>query len=464
MSQRRPQIEATPHPGQILDVEGQDLDRQGRGLARWQSWVIVVPDLLPGEQARVQIQQRQRSHWLARRQTLTETSRFRRRPPCILAADCGGCSLQHLDDQAQLSWKQNTLIETMRRLGEFDAKSDPPIANLTRSIAYRNRALIPLRRDQNNVLRLGYYKRGSHRIINLNRCPVLDPRLDELINPLKQDLQDSGWPADHDLQMSGGLRHLGLRVGHHTGDLLITLVSSDRELPGLKGLATKWMDRWPKLRGVTLNLQPKRNNLILGTKTDLIAGSETIEEYICGQRLRLTSTTFFQINTPQAEAIIQVLTAWVDQMAPSGRVVDAYSGIGTISLPLAARGLQVHGIEVHPSSVKQARHNACLNSLEDRCSFEAGDVAERLADILSDAEALIVDPPRRGLEAKVIDTILGAPPKYFAYLSCDPATQARDLKELLEPKGIYRLQKLQPVDFFPQTTHLESLALMERIK
>lgn len=450
-------------PGLTIDVSAMDLDRDGCGLARWQDWVIVVPDLLPGETARVQLQQRQRSRWRSRRLELLTASPARRRPPCILASDCGGCTLQHLEDREQLHWKRSALIETMRRIGGIVLPPEQTLASPDRALGYRNRALIPLQRGPDGRLRLGYYKRGSHRIINLNRCPVLDPRLDALVRPLKEDLQQSGWPADHDLLVADGLRHLGLRIGHHSGEVLISLVSSHAALSGLADLADHWRKRWPQVRGVTLNLQPKRNNRILGDETVLISGDSTITETVCQQVLELGTTTFFQVNTPEAEAIIQVLLDWMLQQSPGGRVIDAYCGIGTISVPLAASGFDVIGIELHPSSIQQANDNAYRNGLQHRCRFLAGDVGEHLAVELPAADLLVVDPPRRGLERAVIEAIQACPPLHLAYLSCDPATQARDLKMLLEPGGPFRLQRLQPVDFFPQTSHLESLALMERI-
>ena len=463
MTSTTPSRDTAPRPGQLIEVEAVDLDRDGRGLARWMGWVIVVPDLLPGETAQVQVQQRQRSRWLSRRIRLLSPSLSRRRPPCILAADCGGCTLQHFDDRSQSQWKEATLSETLRRLGQITTDPDPVLSDLQRALGYRNRALIPLHRAADGRLRLGYFKRGSHRIVNLNQCPVLDPRLNALIQPLKQDLQAIGWPADHDLQSGRGLRHLGLRVAHHSGELLITLVSSDAALPGLKPLADRWMARWSTLRGVTLNLQPKRSNLILGRETRLIAGYETVEERFCGQRLRLATTTFFQVNTLQAEAIVIELRQWLLQTMGIGKVVDAYCGVGTISLPLAAVGFDVLGIELHGSSVDQAAANASLNGLDGRCRFLAGDVADLLAAELPDADALVLDPPRRGLDQRVVTSILANPPALLAYLSCDPATQARDLKALMAPQGVYRFHRIQPVDFFPQTTHLESLALLKRI-
>ena len=450
-----------PEAGQIITVLGTDLNHQGLGLARWQGWVVIVPQLLPGEEAQVQLLQRKKSQWFARHLKTLVAASGARKPPCILAKDCGGCSLQHLEESVQAEWKRTRLEQTLKRIGGIDLESPAPITNDFGDLGYRNRALIPLLR-QEDQLRLGYYRRGSHRIVNLNRCPVLDPRIDSLIKPLKQDLEASGWPADADLHGKPGLRHLGLRVGVGTGELLITLVSATTELNGAKDLALEWMSRWPAVAGVTLNLQPRRSNTVLGAITHTLAGRDCISERFCDLQLQLGTTTFFQINTERAEQIVIVLRDWLLQRGDCQRLIDAYCGIGTISLPIAAAGIGVVGLEINSASVQQARHNAALNGITD-ARFEAGDVAMLLADYLPNHDALVVDPPRKGLAPEVLDAILKCPPKSLAYLSCDSATLARDLKQLVAEDGPYAIDRIQPVDFFPQTTHLECLVLMKRI-
>ncbi|WP_413429399.1 23S rRNA (uracil(1939)-C(5))-methyltransferase RlmD [Synechococcus sp. Cu2B8-bc1011] len=450
-----------PVAGQIITVLGSDLNHQGLGLARWQGWVVIVPQLLPGEEAQVQLLQRKKSQWFARHLKTLVAGPGARKSPCILAQDCGGCSLQHLEDSLQAEWKRTRLEQTLRRIGGIDIQSPAPINNDLDHLGYRNRALIPLLRREDQ-LRLGYYRRGSHRIVNLNRCPVLDPRIDALIKPLKQDLEASGWPADADLHGEPGLRHLGLRVGVRTGELLITLVSATAELNGVKTLAEEWMNRWPALAGVTLNLQPRRSNTVLGAITHTLAGRDCISERFCDLQLLLGTTTFFQVNTDRAEQIVIVLRDWLLQLGDCKRLIDAYCGIGTISLPIAAAGIGVVGLEINPASVQQARQNAALNGITE-ASFEAGDVALLLGDYLRDHDALVVDPPRKGLTPDVLDAILNCPPKSLAYLSCDSATLARDIKRLVSDNGPYAIDRIQPVDFFPQTTHLECLVLMKRI-
>ena len=454
-------MKETPHPGLTIDVVGEDLDQQGRGLARWNGWVITVPQLLPGEEAKVKVQQRQRKMWMARRVATISSSPDARRPPCILASDCGGCSLQHLSVDAQNSWKQQRLANTLSRIGQLDPDVNALVSPDRESLGYRNRALIPIRRDGRKV-RLGYYKRGSHRIVNLNHCPVLDPRLDALIEPIKRDLEATSWPMDSDLQGEPGLRHLGLRIGVRTGEILITLISATESLQAVDVLSAAWMRRWPQLKGVTINLQPKRSNAVFGDRTICLQGQDAIEERFCGLSLELGTTTFFQVNTPRAERVVEQIRDWITRSEPSQRLIDAYCGIGTIALPLAAAGHRVTGLEISSASVRHAERNAARNRLK-HTRFLSGDVARHLRELLPNHDALVVDPPRKGLDPAVLAMVLDHPPRRLVYLSCDPATLARDLRQLAGDSGPYRIEQVQPMDFFPQTSHLECLVLMSRI-
>ena len=451
----------TPKPGLTVSVQGEDLDQQGRGIARWKGWVLTVPELIPGEKASIQLLQRQRRTWHGKKIKTLEPSVDARRPPCILARSCGGCTLQHLSVDAQNHWKQEHLKATLERIGGIKVSVDPLISPEPESLGYRNRALIPMQWAEGG-LRLGYYRRGSHRIVNLNHCPVLEPRLDALIQPIKNDLSIAGWPIDSDLRGEPGLRHLGLRIGVRTGQVLISLVAATDHLPGLKQLAAQWMQRWPQLRGVTLNVQPKRSNTVLGERTLCIHGDDVIEEQFCGLSLELGTTTFFQVNTARAEQVVVQIRDWIHAKAPAASVIDAYCGIGTISLPLAASGLSVIGLEINRDSVIQAESNARRNGLM-RAHFLDGDVAEHLQRLLPGHEVLVVDPPRKGLAPAVLQMILAIPPAFLIYLSCDPSTLARDLQHLAGPEGPYRIEQIKPVDFFPHTSHLECLVLMVRI-
>lgn len=443
--------------GQTLQLRIDGLGHEGQGVGRWNDLVVFVPGALPGETVVARLRRKARRHLEAELIGVELASQERRRPACILADRCGGCSLQHCGDAEQARLKTTLVEQALARLGQLQAPV-LPIWQAPLPLGYRNRALIPLERTPEGVLRAGYYRRGSHRIVNMNRCPVLDPRVDALIEPIKADLEASGWPVDVNLSGGGGLRHLGLRVGHHSGELLITLVSSHPRLPGLRDLAEHWRERWPQVVGVGLNLQPRATNVVMGPHTEVLSGRDWLLESFAGVKLRIAADTFFQVNTPQAERLVPLLEQFFAPLAGEA-LLDAYCGIGTFSLPLARAGFQVLGLELQAASVVQARGNAERNGISTAV-FEQVDVAEALASRLGAVGGLLVDPPRKGLNPDTITAILQSRPRRVAYISCNPATLARDLGLLCQDGG-YRLQPVQPVDFFPQTSHVECLALLE---
>ena len=443
--------------GTTIDVVVTGLGHEGQGVGRWNETAVFIPGALPGETVQARVRRCAKRHLEADLLEVSQASPDRQKPPCILAERCGGCSLQHCSSQMQLELKRDLVQQSLSRLAKLDVNVEP-VWGCNLELGYRNRALIPLERAPDGRLRAGYYRRGSHKIVNLNHCPVLDPRIDALIEPIKRDLEKAGWPVDVNLGAKGGLRHLALRVGSATGEILITLISSHRQLKGLETLAQRWMERWPEVVGVGLNIQPKASNVVMGPETDLIAGRPWLLEVFDGIELRIAADTFFQVNTPQAERLVEPLRAFF-ATGQSATVIDAYSGIGTYSLPLARSGLKVLGLEVHPSSVSQATANAERNAIKT-AFFEQAEVASVLADRLKMTGSLLVDPPRKGLSTEALAAILDEKPERLAYISCNPSTLARDLQQLCSEEGGYQLQRVQPVDFFPQTSHVECLTLL----
>ncbi|MGB5136389.1 MAG: 23S rRNA (uracil(1939)-C(5))-methyltransferase RlmD [Prochlorococcaceae cyanobacterium] len=449
-------------PGGQLEAVVCGLSHDGKGVVRHGGEVVFVPGALPGERVKLKLEHRSRNHWTASRTALLKASPERRAPPCVLAERCGGCSIQHLDDVAQQRWKRQKVIDALRRIGRLGADCEDLVAPTLAAgdgLGYRNRAVLPLERGDDGSLLAGYYEPASHRIVDLNHCPVLDPRLDALIAPLKHDLERSGWPVDRHLQAGGGLRHLALRLGVRSGEQLVTLISSHAQLPGLEELACRWLQRWPELVGVCLNLQPEPTNTLLGPTTVEVAGRGWVLERFAGLAFEVGADTFFQVNTAQAERVVSLLQAALTGHG-EGLLIDAYCGIGTYGLPLAAAGWQVLGIERGAAAVALARRNACRNGLTDACQFQEGPVAHLLAEAIAHCLALFVDPPRKGLEPAALATIRAQPPATLLYLSCDPATLARDLSQLAGAEGPYRLESVQPIDFFPQTSHVECLAVL----
>jgi 23S rRNA (uracil1939-C5)-methyltransferase len=446
--------------GSLLEIEIEDLNHQGDGVGRWQGRVVFVPDTVVGDRLEARLLRVKPSFAHAQLQTLLAPSPWRIRPRCIVADKCGGCQWQHISDEFQLQTKRQQAIDALKRIGGFvDPPVSPEIIQGSGSLGYRNKSTYPLARSQNGTVQAGYYRRHSHQLVNLNQCPIQDYRLNPLLSEIKQDIQKQGWSIYNESLHQGKLRHLSLRIGRRTGEMHLTLIGTDRSLAGLEEQAQSWCDRYSSLTGVSFNLNPHRGNRLWGEETLSLAGQETITEEFAGLKLSLRPETFFQVNTEAAE---NLLTRILAQLELNGQeqVIDAYCGIGTFTLPLARRLRRAIGIESNPASVEQARINAALNGL-DNVEFWTGDVAELLPKLEMQPDLIWLDPPRKGCDRQVLLTIHHLTPAKIVYISCQPATLARDLRYLCEGDR-YSLKWIQIADFFPQTAHVEMATLLTR--
>lgn len=446
--------------GELLEVTITDLSDSGDGVGRFGQRVVFVPDTVTGDRVSVRLVRVKPQYAHGKLQAILEPSPDRVRPRCIVADKCGGCQWQHVSDAYQLTAKQNQVVQALERIGGFSQPIVDPVLQVADTLGYRNKATYPMARSQTGQVQAGYYQKGSHDLINLNQCPIQDVRLNPLLAEVKQDIQKRGWGIYDEAKQRGKLRHLSLRIGRRTGDLLLTLVSRDANLAGLEEQAEAWLQRFPGLVGVALNLNADRTNAIFGRETRCIAGQPYLREEFAGLTFQIRPDTFFQVNTEQAEALLQTV---IDELKLQGDEVllDAYCGIGTLTLPLATRVQQAIGLEIQPEAAEQAKRNAELNHLEN-ASFQVGAVETILPTLQVQPDVVLLDPPRKGCDQAVIEALLQLQPNRIVYVSCNPATLARDLK-LLCQAGAYQLMRVQPVDFFPQTAHVESVAFLSRI-
>lgn len=446
--------------GTSVELEITDLGDSGDGVGRWQGQqVVFVPDTVAGDRVRARLVEVKAQFARAKLQAVTVPSPHRQRSRCIVADKCGGCQWQHVTDAYQRAAKEQIVQQALQRIGGI---ADPPVEPLlvgSDPLGYRNKASYPLGRSATGQIQAGYYRKGSHQLVNLNRCPVQDPRLDPLLAAIKREIQAQGWSIYAEGRHQGQLRHLSLRIGRHTGETLLTLVSATDRLPHLEATARQWLQRYPQLVGVALNLNGDRTNAIFGPETLTVAGRPYLEERFAGLRLHLRPETFFQVNTEAAEALYHCIEAHLDLQGRE-TLVDAYCGIGTFALPFARRVRRVIGIELQGAAVEQARANADLNGLTN-VEFRTGSVAALLPQNDSVPDVVLLDPPRKGCDRAVLATLLAQAPARIVYISCKPATLARDLK-ILCTGGAYELECVQPTDFFPQTAHVECAAFLRR--
>ena len=445
-----------PHPqwrqGEIIKLDITDLSNGGDGIGRWEERVVFVPNTAPGDEMRVKLTKVKSTHGFGKPAGIVKPSPHRVRPACIVADKCGGCQWQQVDYRQQLVAKQQLVVDALTRIGKLDDVQVDPVLAADETLHYRNKATYPVGKSQTNAIKAGYYRKGSHSIVNLNQCPVQDERLDPLLAEIKQDIQARDWKIYDERTHKGHIKHLALRIGRRTGEILLTLVSRSIKLKGIHEQAEQWMARYPNIVGVLINLNWKNTNTIFGPETFSIAGAPHLEESFAGLTYQIQPATFFQVNTDQAEKLLAQIEA---ELALTGEevLVDAYCGVGTFTLPLAKKVKRCIGLEAFTESVVQAQANAALNGIEN-VGFRIGDVATLLPDIDVTPDIVMLDPPRKGCQPEVLDALIALKPKRMVYVSCNPATLARDLRVLCGAGG-YRVQRVQPADFFPQTSHVE---------
>ena len=447
----------------IVTLEIQSLNASGDGIGRTEdsSLAIFVPNTVPGDRIRARLTKLKRNYGYGVLVEILEPSADRIRPPCIVADKCGGCQWMFVNYEQQLKSKQAQVQQALTRIGKFQNPTVLDILPAQTPLGYRNKVTYPLQQNSSSgQVKAGYFQRGTHKLINLNQCPIQDESFNPLLSALKKDIQHRKWSIYNEQNRQGLLRHLGLRVGRRTGEILITLVSTQREVPQIQEQADRWLQTYPEVVGVHLNINSDACNRIFGPETYRLAGQAHLTEILAGLKFCIRPTTFFQVFTEQAETILLKITQTLD-LKGHETLIDAYCGIGTLSLPLAQKVRSVLGIESHIPSIEQAQANAALNRIHN-VTFQAGTVETVLATVQDTPDIIVLDPPRKGCASEVLNQIQRLRPAKMLYLSCNPSTLARDL-ELLCRDGNYELIWVQPVDFFPQTSHVESLAYLERV-
>ncbi len=454
-----PQSQDSWQQGELVEVTIADLTDDGDGVGRSLERVVFVPDTVVGDRILARLVRVKPEYAFGKLHQILEPSRSRIRPSCFVADKCGGCQWQHINYQFQLEAKRNQVIQALERIGGISSPPVDAVLAANPPLGYRNKVTYPLSVSSTGQVQAGYYQKSSHHLINLNQCPVQDSRLNPLLANVKKDIENRGWQVYDEKRHKGQVRHLGLRIGRRTGEMLLTLVVKDWHLPGIEAQAQQWLQQYPQLVGVSLNRNPQRTNAIFGNETRCIAGKHYLEEEFANLKFRIRPDTFFQVNTEVAEALVGAI---IDELNLQGdeMLVDAYCGIGTMTLPLAKRVGQAMGLELQGEAIEQAKANAELNGINN-ISFQVGAVEKLLPQLDVTPDIVLLDPPRKGCDRNVIDTLLQIKPQRIVYVSCKPATLARDLK-LLCQDGTYRLTRAQPADFFPQTSHVECAAFLVR--
>lgn len=422
----------------------------GAGMATLDGRKVFVPFSAPGERVRVRLITTKRDYAVARLDAVLEPSPHRRPPPCPLFGRCGGCQLQHIGYDEQLRVKQGIVADALRRIGRLELPV-APVVPAPDEWHYRNKTQYAVGFERGPVI--GYYYAGTHRIIAADTCPLHPPRFDAARRAAAGWLEGAAGEAYREDSHSGNVRHLILRTdGTRT---VATVATRTREIDAE---LIRRLQAVPEVGAVVQTVNPERTNRILGVQTRPILGEPGLEYTLAGNRLRVFPTAFFQVNTVQAEALAALVRARL-----AGRqwpqVIDLYSGVGALALAVADLAGRVIGVELDRDAVADARANAELNS-RGNVEFREADIETSQLPAVGADDAVILDPPRRGAGRELLAALVAARPARVIYVSCDPATLARDLA-VLAAAG-YRAASVEPLDMFPQTAHVETVVTLDR--
>lgn len=447
----------------LLELSLEKLVIGGEALARYQQQVVFVPTGVPGDKVLARVISVKKSHARALIEKVLEASPARQSPPCPVFNTCGGCQWQHINYASQLQAKRALLLEAMVKQGGWPQAELEALCAQTLGMsdpwAYRNKGQFPIQ-ALDGRLHLGFYAQRSHQLIPLQTCLIQQQPINQVLNWVQGRINQLGLSAYDEQQQHGELRHLLVRHSEATGQMLVGFVStSKRAESALLPLAKELVAHFPQVVGVLHNLQPAASNRILGDQTHLLAGQPVFIEQLGDLKFELSLPAFFQVNPRQTGVLYNTVLQLAAPTA-ADRVLDAYSGAGTISLWLARHCASVLGIEVVAAATENARRNAALNQIKN-AEFVTGKVEALLAEQLQQQhfQIVVLDPPRKGCEDSIIEALGKAQIPRLVYVSCHPVTLARDSSRLRELG--YQLQALQPVDMFPQTHHLETVALFE---
>ncbi|GBF78143.1 23S rRNA (uracil-5-)-methyltransferase RumA [Paenibacillus sp. 598K] len=489
---------------EIVTVEIVGLTHEGEGVGRVDGFTLFVRGALSGERVQAKVLKVKKQYGYAKLLELLEASPDRVSAPCDIYNQCGGCQLQHMSYEAQLRWKRQHVVDNLQRIGKLQvAGADGQGVNagagraeqsgirvhdtlgMTDPWRYRNKAQVPVgmsdagfggsavpsrakgaRQAERSAaadgeLIAGFYAQGSHRIIDMDRCLIQDERNDAVVRLVKQIGRRLGITAYDEQSGRGLLRHVVVRTGYVSGEMMVVLVTNGSRIPQVEQWIEGIRAELPAVTSIVQNVNKKNTNVIFGDETRVLWGQEVIYDELDGIRFAISARSFYQVNPQQTVALYRKAVEYAG-LTGTENVIDAYCGIGTISLFLARQAGQVYGVEIVPEAIEDAKRNAALNGI-DNATFEAGPaevVIPRWRQEGNKPDVIVVDPPRKGCDNELLETILAMQPERVVYVSCNPSTLARDLRVLED--GGYRTVEVQPVDMFPHTTHVECCVLLVR--
>ncbi len=436
------------------------LTNEGNGVGRFDGMAVFVPFTAVGDEIDCKILKVNRSLAYGKVEKLIQAGESRITPDCPVYHKCGGCSFRHITYEAELLAKQDFVSDCFKRIGGFDVTPEPilPAKNETR---YRNKAQLPVS-DFEGSAKYGFFSPRSHRVIPFDDCLIQPEIFCQIADEVIKYHNALGLESYNEQTGRGLLRHIYLRMGHHSGEIMLTLVVTEKT-KAYNALVDVLIAKFPQIKTVLLNINPKNTNVILGDEEITVFGGGTITDTMCGNLISISSKSFYQINTPAAEGVYKIAKEYAN-LNGNETLLDLYCGAGTVGLSMADKVKKLIGVEIIPQAIENAKENAKANGVSNAefiCG-DAGKIATKLALKNEKPDVIVIDPPRKGCDTTTLDAILKMSPDRVVYISCNPATAARDCKYLCE--NGYALECLRPADMFPRTTHVETVVLLSREK
>lgn len=447
-----------------------DCGTNGEGIGKADGFTVFVKDAVIGDRVTAKIMKAKKNYGYGRLMEILTPSPDRAEPVCPSARQCGGCQLQALSYEKQLEFKADKVRGHLERIGGFANLPMEPIIGMKDPFHYRNKAQFPVGRNRDGKIVTGFYAGRTHSIIENRDCVLGVPQNREILDRVIDYMETYDISPYDEVTGKGLIRHIFTRYGYHTGEIMVCIVANGSRLPHQQELV-KALREIPGMTSITLNINKNRNNVILGEKIQVLWGQEYITDKIGDISYQISPLSFYQVNPQQTWELYSKALEYAD-LHGEETVWDLYCGIGTISLFLAQKAKFVRGVEIVPAAIEDARRNARLNGIKN-AEFYVGKAEEVLPDYYADyaarhpgenarADVIVVDPPRKGCDETLLNTIVEMQPEKVVYVSCDSATLARDLKYLCE-RG-YQVKKVCPVDMFPMTVHVETVVLLSQQK
>ena len=445
---------------EYIELTFSDLTHEGDGVGKIEGYPVFVPYALPGEKAKVKILKVKKNLAYGKLIEIYEKSEDRVEPPCEVFYKCGGCQIQHITYEKQLEMKRKVVEDVMRKIAHMPDVTIHPTIGMEEPWSYRNKAQMPVAMKDGRVL-TGFYQKRSHNIIQMDTCPVQNKANDHILREMRGIIEDLGIEPYDEINHRGVIRHIVVRSGYHTGEIMVVIVTNTKDLQKKEQLIENIRALDSNIVGIVHNVNPKRTNVIMGRDSKLLWGKDFIIDKIGELEFEISAHSFFQVNPEQTEKLYEQTLKYA-QLTGSETVIDAYCGIGSISLFLAQHAKKVYGVEVVPQAIDNAKDNAKRNGLTN-AEFYVGQAEKvmpwwRAQGLRPDV--IVVDPPRKGCDEALLQAMIEMEPERIVYVSCNPSTLARDLKILAG--GGYEVKEIQPVDMFPQSSHVESVTLVER--